>query len=212
MGFYDSDVYDSWAGTGEDDGYDPEKEDIELIDIVKVIAEKGAIDLSSKQEIFFAMLVASKVFYQDNLTPYLIRKGELKESSFGCVYSESHTGIKRIDYKNKKAIGSTYSGGYLSRHRKYWDYECPIKYVYVNVQAPLTLQCEGIYISLDGTEAVVINPETGRVISRHRVSIDEAICLLVENYNKCKRSKWDAKCFMKTWVEKIFLRLKGELI
>lgn len=183
MAFYDNEVYDSWGGTGVE--VETIHEYYSLDEVLDILIQKG-ISIESKEE---KLLVINTIIEGDDLYPYLIRKdkkdGKYKVnfSIFGSYgFCDIRTNIKKLDYSNNKAIGYTYNGNYFTKYRKKWDYECPLKYLYMNISAPLNIQHNGVYVNLIGSEAIVTNGVDGSIISRHKTSIDECIELAKARY------------------------------
>ena len=191
MAFYDSDVYDSWGGTGTK--VETNYEYFSLDEILNLLSKKGICNDSKEEKLLSIIAINNEKF-----NPFLVRKDKedgkykIKSSVFGSFdFCDIRTNIKKLDYNNNKALGCTYNGGYFSRYRKYWDYECPLKYVYMKIKAPLNICHNGIYINLNGTEAIVTNGIDGTIISRHKTTIDECLELVISRYNKYKMLKND---------------------
>lgn len=184
MGFYDSDVYDSWAGTGGE--YKPDTTTVSYSELLDVLYENGLVDKDNSNLIFNLFLVnRTDRFENKDEKIALMRKGqEMFEAGFGTFsYNPAKTGINKLDFKEGKAIGQTFNGGRFTRKRKYWDWECPLKFLYFHMYVPQKVICNpvGFFMNFTGTEVVIVN-EDWKVLKRHRTKPSEAIEFLKISY------------------------------
>ena len=185
MGFYDSDMYDSWGGTGGK--YEPDLTQVSYSELLVALHENGIVSKDNSDLLFGLYLVnRTERFETKDEGIAVMRKGsQMFGAGFGTEYNPARTGVTKLDFVSSKAIGKTFNGGRWTRHRKYWDWECPLKFLYFYARVPFPYRTyTEFFINFTGTEVVIVD-EDWKVLKRHRTKPSEAIEFLKASYERC---------------------------
>lgn len=201
MGFHDS---DTWGGMSWFDDPGPEYNEKKIVEYVELDEIKNLfqdfID-SPEKELFVIAMVLNCQYDSKKFVPYLIKKDkeqniyQMRESVFGrdeTDFCDIHTNITEINFTSKKASGVTYNGNRFNFHRKYWDYEIPIKFVYINI-SPST------YVNIIGNE--LVTAYSNGIAERKKCDIKEAIALASKYYKSRKVERHMLDLYSLTWKQ-----------
>lgn len=184
MGFYDSDTYDSWGGTGGK--YEPDLRQVSYSELLEAFHENG-ITSEDNSDLILGLFLANRIDRWENKSDKiaLMRKGEMFEAGFHEYgWNPARTSVEKLDFHANKAIGKTFNGGQWSKHRKYWDWECPLKFLYFYARVPFPYRTyTGFFINFTGTEVIIVD-EDWKVLKRHRTKPSEAIEFLKILYER----------------------------
>lgn len=193
MGFYDSDTWNPISGAepGFSDGKESPK--VSYAELLDALHENGLVAEDNSDLILSLFLVDRTDRYDiRNEKIALMRKGqEMFEAGFGTFsYNPAKTGVIKLDFKEGKAIGKTFNGGRFTKNRKYWDWECPLKFLYFHMYVPQKVRCNpvGFFMNFTGTEVVIVD-EDWKVLKRFRTKQSEAIEFLKACYESNPYSK-----------------------
>lgn len=184
MGFYDSDMYDSWGGTGGK--YEPDLRQVSYSELLVALHENGIV-AEDNSDLLFGLYLVDRTDRFENKDEGIavMRKGShMFGAGFGTEYNPARTGVTKLDFLNSKAIGKTFNGGRWTRYRKYWDWECPLKFLYFYARVPFPYKTyTEFFINFTGTEVVIVD-EDWKVLKRHRTKPSEAIEFLKVSYER----------------------------
>ena len=184
MGFYDSDVYDSWGGTGGE--YKPDLRQVSYSELLEALHENGIV--ADDSDLLFGLYLVDRTdrFSDKAEGIAVMRKGsQMLRAGFGTWYfNPAKTGVNKLDFQSSKAVGKTFNGGQWTKHRKYWDWECPLKFLYFYARVPFPYRTyTGFFINFTGTEVIIVD-EDWKVLKRHRTKPSEAIEFLKISYER----------------------------